>query len=946
MKIAKFKLAYLGLSVLLLISATFVGFKFLYNNSAGQLAKGSFYISQFIDSNWKEIYDESFGVEYQTKTFTIAPRDGKVQIQINQKNIPYSDVEFVHLNACGVNITPEYAKYAVTGESVLADISADDNNVIVAHEKPVEILWNMPIGCTGTATMTMKANEYSSAEAGAIRFPYSGAPNQTYQFINNGTITIDGNIKEVDGIATPNYSPTWLSGTGHPGGSTYIYMQDDAKYVYLSYDITGDNTNEHGPDWLKIMALNTKDGKEKEYKINDDPGQYGQCGFGLTGKVSYKHQTCEAKIPKADLVGSHLSFYSLYYGTFSGPQFNNYPSVITSPSNTLPVVKGMVSDNSETPGNIGAVKFRVRDRNSYSTREEDSGAYDGVCTADDGVFSGSEENFTCTATEALSYGINYAFDLELTLEGSSVPNAYGEADFTLYDNDYSIVHDYSDTLGSYPIGQFVKNGNKLYGATTSGGEHGYGNIYSMNIDGTNMTSIHSFDGQGDVAGGYTVSNSLVLSGSYLYGMVQGGGDVDQGGVFRLNVNGSDYSMIHSFSGSTDGYTPYGSLTVLGSRLYGMNVNGGINSRGTIFGLDMDGTNFSVIHSFAGPEGGNPFSTLIESGGVLYGMTNSGGLQDNFGVIFSILPSGADYHILHSFSASDGFQPSGSLTLIGETLFGATQSSGAESGNGIIFKIQKSGADYSIIHNFGDDLNDGDLPTYSSLQLWGDKLYGVTDIGGDNNMGTIFSINTDGTGYSLLHEFAGGPYDGQTGRFSVLISNGVLYGTTFYGGTSSQGAMFKMTLPGAVSNPGSSGPVFTNLPSATTVINITDGQTITTNPYTLKVKPTDADGIQKVEFYIDNILICTDTTADVDGVYSCDWDTSKYHSDVKVLAYDTNGNVSTALTRSATVRLASTTTGTLPETGGKNNLGNILWLIGLLGVAFVGARSTLKDKGGE
>ena len=140
---------------------------------------------------------------------------------------------------------------------------------------------------------------------------------------------------------------------------------------------------------------------------------------------------------------------------------------------------------------------------------------------------------------------------------------------------------------------------------------------------------------------------------------------------------------------------------------------------------------------------------------------------------------------------------------------------------------------------------------------------------------------------------------------------------------------------------SDSPVFVDIPGLSSVINITEGQLITTNPYTIKVKPTDVDGIQKVEFYIDNVLICTDTTADSDGVYSCDWDTSKYHSDIKVLAYDTNGNVSTALTRSTTVRLANTVTGTLPETGGKNNQGNILWLIGLLGAAYASSRLILK-----
>lgn len=98
-----------------------------------------------------------------------------------------------------------------------------------------------------------------------------------------------------------------------------------------------------------------------------------------------------------------------------------------------------------------------------------------------------------------------------------------------------------------------------------------------------------------------------------------------------------------------------------------------------------------------------------------------------------------------------------------------------------------------------------------------------------------------------------------------------------------------------------------------MINIENGQTITTNPYIIKVKPESDDGISKVEFYIDNVLICTDTTADGDGVYSCAWDTSKYHSDVKVIAYDTNGTPSAALLRSTTVdpKLYLTV---LPKTG--------------------------------
>jgi hypothetical protein len=108
------------------------------------------------------------------------------------------------------------------------------------------------------------------------------------------------------------------------------------------------------------------------------------------------------------------------------------------------------------------------------------------------------------------------------------------------------------------------------------------------------------------------------------------------------------------------------------------------------------------------------------------------------------------------------------------------------------------------------------------------------------------------------------------------------------------------------------PIFFNLPGDNRPINIDEGQTITTNPYIIKALPSSADGISKVEFYIDDTLICATTTADADGVYSCPWDTSKYHSDVKVYAYDDSQMHfrSLVLERSTTLNLPTE----LPQTG--------------------------------
>lgn len=132
------------------------------------------------------------------------------------------------------------------------------------------------------------------------------------------------------------------------------------------------------------------------------------------------------------------------------------------------------------------------------------------------------------------------------------------------------------------------------------------------------------------------------------------------------------------------------------------------------------------------------------------------------------------------------------------------------------------------------------------------------------------------------------------------------------------------------SPDTTSPTFSNIPNSSDVINLTNGQVIATNPFVIKVKPEDNAAVLKVEFYVDDNLLCTDTTADSDGIYSCAWDTSKYHSTVKVTAYDTSNNASTILTREATVDPSLYTASTiptmteLPNTGknrsSKHNLG--------------------------
>ena len=59
--------------------------------------------------------------------------------------------------------------------------------------------------------------------------------------------------------------------------------------------------------------------------------------------------------------------------------------------------------------------------------------------------------------------------------------------------------------------------------------------------------------------------------------------------------------------------------------------------------------------------------------------------------------------------------------------------------------------YVVLHDFNGA--DGAYPQ-GDLVLSGTTLYGTTALGGSNNYGTVFEVNSDGSGYAVLHSFTG------------------------------------------------------------------------------------------------------------------------------------------------------------------------------------------------
>jgi len=232
-----------------------------------------------------------------------------------------------------------------------------------------------------------------------------------------------------------------------------------------------------------------------------------------------------------------------------------------------------------------------------------------------------------------------------------------------------------------------------------------------------------------------------------------------------------YSVLKIFTG-TDGAEPNGGLALSGGTLYGTTAQGGGAAAGTLFRLNTDGSGFSVLRSFRGPDGGYPLSGLVLAGSTLYGTTERGGTT-NDGTVFKLNTDGTGFATLHSFTgASDGAYPVGTLILSGSTLYGTT-TGGGNLGCGTVFELNTDGSGFASLAEFTGQ--DGNSP-HGRLVLSGNTLYGTTGTGGSFDYGTVFKLNTDSSGWAVLKSFNGTNEGGAVDAGLVMVGN-TLYGRT-------------------------------------------------------------------------------------------------------------------------------------------------------------------------
>lgn len=323
-----------------------------------------------------------------------------------------------------------------------------------------------------------------------------------------------------------------------------------------------------------------------------------------------------------------------------------------------------------------------------------------------------------------------------------------------------------------------------------------------------LYSFNAFSGDGY----YPYSGLVADAKGNLYGVTESGG-AGYGTAFELKLAGSSYTevQLHVFiAGVTDGaYPEYSSLVMDKSgNLYGTTYQGGTANVGTIFELVHSGNTWTekILHAFAGTaghDGAYPQAGLsMDSTGKIYGTTEYGG-KNNEGTVFQLTETNGKwaYKVIHSFGGGNGgAYPVGGITPgPNGYYYGTTYYGGTTYNVGVVYRLfQARGlwVSQTVFIFSGGAVGAHPISTLAIDSA--NNFYGTTYDGGASNFGTVYKLKAGSNNkytQSVLYSFKGGTTDGEYPWYAgvTLDTKGDIFGTTRYGGTANEGTVYELKL---------------------------------------------------------------------------------------------------------------------------------------------------------
>ena len=306
-------------------------------------------------------------------------------------------------------------------------------------------------------------------------------------------------------------------------------------------------------------------------------------------------------------------------------------------------------------------------------------------------------------------------------------------------------------------------------------------IFKIHVNGSGFQILKVF-GKETING--VPSSTLISYGDKLYGYAKSIGKKNLGGVFSMNRNGSDYQILHK----SNKMSWWGSkLILINGYFYGS--ADGQGNHGIIYRIKPDGSNFEILRQFSKKDHlGYAPSWLYYDGQRIYSISSS---RQNYyeGSIFSFLTDGSDFREVWNFNNSI-YPPISVAIPMGDFLYGVLSSGTYEDGD-LIYRVEKDGSGYEIIHESQEDYF---LTGHPYVQN-GDYLYGYIYYDDDQYLPNywygIFRQSLNGKHYEFLHNFRH-KLEGYSPS-NLMIDNGHIYSITSSGGKFGKGTIFRIPI---------------------------------------------------------------------------------------------------------------------------------------------------------
>ena len=338
--------------------------------------------------------------------------------------------------------------------------------------------------------------------------------------------------------------------------------------------------------------------------------------------------------------------------------------------------------------------------------------------------------------------------------------------------------------GSPWAGLIADAAGNLYGTTFLGGAAGDGTVFEVAAGTHALTTLATFNGNN---GSDPEAGLIADAAGNLYGTTEGGGTAGDGTVFEVAAGTHALSTLATFDGTNGSVPRAGLIADTAGNLYGTTFSGGTASDGTVFEVAAGTRALTTVATFNGNNGSNPEAGLIaDAAGNLYGTTFSGGTAGD-GTVFEVAAGTHDLTALATFNGNNGqFPEAGLLADAAGNLYGTTEWGGT-AGDGTVFEVAAGTHALTTLATFNG--NNGAYPWAGLIADAAGNLYGATSEGGTADDGTVFEVAAGTHALSTLATFNGNNGEYPDGLIADAAGN--LYGTTLEGGTAGDGTVFEV-----------------------------------------------------------------------------------------------------------------------------------------------------------